>query len=208
ITVSDTTGFPSTGTIVIPAQTVTNGNTMTVKQYVNYTGKSDATFTGCTLGTGTVPNGTSVSLEIKYLWQQTSGATQTLIGYDRQKAILVSAHNGAYTFQLTASDGVSSSTDTCRITIQNPTSGTVRYVDNQLSANTTTYSIANRNNSGSDGLGYATLQAAANVQQPGDKIYVRAETYTDPYPNGNQANLVNMTTSGTKLNPIVWQNYN
>lgn len=54
------------------------------------------------------------------------------------------------------------------------------YVDPTLGANITngTYSIANRNSSGSDGNAYKTVQAAINAMSGGDDIYLRGGTYT------------------------------
>jgi len=55
------------------------------------------------------------------------------------------------------------------------------YVDQTLSQNITDgkYSIANRNNSGSDGNAYTTAQAAINAMNPGDHIYLRNGTYQE-----------------------------
>ena len=54
------------------------------------------------------------------------------------------------------------------------------YVDQTLSQNITDgkYSIANRNNSGSDGNAYTTIQAAVNAMNGGDDIYLRGGTYS------------------------------
>jgi hypothetical protein len=80
--------------------------------------------------------------------------------------------------------------------------GVNRYVDQTLSQNITngTYSVANRNNSGSDGNGYTTIQAAINAVTAGDIIYMRGGTYYEKisFPAGKQ---------GTANNPIVWRSY-
>ncbi|MCD4693435.1 MAG: hypothetical protein K8R79_11010, partial [Calditrichales bacterium] len=54
------------------------------------------------------------------------------------------------------------------------------YVDNTLSSNITngSYSIANRNSSGSSGNAYANIQAAIAAMSPGDHIVLRGGTYT------------------------------
>ena len=54
------------------------------------------------------------------------------------------------------------------------------YVDQTLNQNITDgkYSIENRNNSGSDGNAYTTIQAAVNAMNGGDDIYLRGGTYT------------------------------
>lgn len=53
------------------------------------------------------------------------------------------------------------------------------YVDNTLSANITngTYSIVNRNSTGSDGNAYRTIQSAITAMSPGDDIFIRGGTY-------------------------------
>ncbi|MBN2594646.1 MAG: hypothetical protein JXA81_14150, partial [Sedimentisphaerales bacterium] len=57
-------------------------------------------------------------------------------------------------------------------------SGAVIFVDNKLADDCTgNYSIANRDNSGSDGDAYNTAQEAADVSKPGDLICFRAGTY-------------------------------
>jgi len=54
------------------------------------------------------------------------------------------------------------------------------YVDNTLSGNITngSYSIANRNSSGSAGNAYANIQAAITAMSPGDHIVLRGGNYT------------------------------
>ncbi len=55
------------------------------------------------------------------------------------------------------------------------------YVDKTLSGNITngTYSTLNRDNSGSDGDAYTTVQAAINAMNPGDHILMRGGTYRE-----------------------------
>ena len=51
------------------------------------------------------------------------------------------------------------------------------FVDNQLSDDCVgTYSIANRDNSGSDGDAYNTIQEAVDVVQAGDTVLIRGAT--------------------------------
>jgi hypothetical protein len=51
------------------------------------------------------------------------------------------------------------------------------FVDNQLSANTSSYSIENRSTGGSDGNAYKKIQDAVNAMDTGDTIYLRDGTY-------------------------------
>jgi hypothetical protein len=62
-----------------------------------------------------------------------------------------------------------------------PALAATRYVDKTLSANITngTYSIANRNSSGSAGNAYTTILAAINACSVGDTIYMRGGTYNE-----------------------------
>ena len=57
--------------------------------------------------------------------------------------------------------------------------GVTIYVDNQLVDDCTSgeYSIANRDNSGSDGDAYDTIEEATDLVNAGDTIYVRSGTY-------------------------------
>jgi hypothetical protein len=146
---------------------------------------------------------------LTYLWQQTAGSPHLdMIGQDRVKPMIISAHTaGTYTFTLTVNNGTTTATDTMTLTISAPT-GTFRYVDNQLRGTTSTYSIANRNNNGRDGYGYASLQAAANAVHAGDTVYVRAGNYSEAYAAQDPTTLINMTRSGTATRPIRFQNYN
>jgi hypothetical protein len=88
---------------------------------------------------------------------------------------------------------------------------TTIYVDNTLSGNILDgkYSIANRDNSGSDGNAYTTIEAGLNACQPGDIAYVRAGIYhqrADIRVNGQKDNRVTLagypgetaTMEGTK----------
>jgi len=73
------------------------------------------------------------------------------------------------------------------------------YVDRNLQSSITngSYSILNRNNSGSDGNAYTTIQAAINACSPGDIIYMRGGTYYEHsiiIPNSKGGNAGNHTT--------------
>jgi len=72
------------------------------------------------------------------------------------------------------------------------------YVDGTLGSSCSgqTYSIANRNCSGTDGPGYKTGQEAADVAQAGDTVYVRAGTYS---PAGTFITTVRNGTSGSRI---------
>ena len=76
------------------------------------------------------------------------------------------------------------------------------YVDQTLSQNITDgkYSIENRNNSGSDGNAYTTVQAAINAMNPGDHIYMRGGTYQEGY--------IHIPTSKNPANGNWTDNYN
>ena len=64
------------------------------------------------------------------------------------------------------------------------------YVDNTLSSDCTSgsYSITNRECSGTDGNAYNTVQEAVNVVQAGDAVYMRDGTYNEHIniPHGKQ----------------------
>jgi len=68
------------------------------------------------------------------------------------------------------------------------------YVDNSLSGDCAgTYSIANRNCSGSDGDAYDTIQEAANAAVAGDVVLIRGGTYNErliPANSGNAGNYI------------------
>ena len=73
---------------------------------------------------------------------------------------------------------------------------------------TETYSIADRNHQGSDGLAYKTANEAAQVLQPGDTLLFRAGTYRNTY-SGRQADpVMRVLASGTAQTPITIRNYN
>lgn len=144
---------------------------------------------------------------LTYYWHQTSGAHLDFVGFDRVKPIIIGANPaGTYVFTLTVSNGTTTADDTVTITVVNP-SGRTLYVDGNLTADTTTYSIANRDGSGTDGLGYKTLQGAADVVLPGDVVYIRQGTYVDAFTTTN-VNVMKITRSGTATNPIRFENYN
>ncbi len=76
------------------------------------------------------------------------------------------------------------------------------YVDGQLSGDCNgTYSITNRNCSGSDGNAYNTLQEAANVATAGDTILIRAGTYNQqlrPANSGTVAGYITFRSYGSE----------
>ena len=86
--------------------------------------------------------------------------------------------------------------------------GVVIFVDNQLPDDCIgTYSIANRDNSGSDGDAYNTPQEAADVVNPGDIVYFREGTYYQHESLALRATVMTILRSGTVDNPIVFTNY-
>jgi hypothetical protein len=85
---------------------------------------------------------------------------------------------------------------------QPPAERPTRYIDLMLpSASCATYSVAQRDCSGSDGPAYQTFSGAAAVVEPGDLVEVRAGTYTLP----PKAEIV-LSRSGTQAAPIRWRN--
>ena len=81
------------------------------------------------------------------------------------------------------------------------------FVDNQLPDDCIgTYSIANRDNSGSE-TAYNTPQEAADIVNPGDVVYFREGTYR-PEVTNDSAVVMNVIRSGTPDNPITFKNYN
>jgi len=90
-----------------------------------------------------------------------------------------------------------------------PAISAVIFVDNQLSSDCLgNYSIANRNNTGSDGDAYNTPQKAANISNPGDTIYFRGGVYTDFVNTPLAVPVLRISRSGTTINPISFKNYN
>ena len=78
--------------------------------------------------------------------------------------------------------------------------GVAIYVDNSLPADCVgNYSIANRDNSGSDGDAYVLPQDAADVVNPGDIVYFRAGTYTDDVNLKDAAVVMNVLRNGTVM---------
>ena len=85
----------------------------------------------------------------------------------------------------------------------------VIYVDNQLTTDCAgTYSIANRDCSGTDGIAYDRAQDAADVVNPGDVVYFRNGTYYNHYDLSFDAPVMTLLRSGTASNPITFMNYN
>lgn len=146
-----------------------------------------------------------------YYWQQISGLPQLdMIGQDRARPMIISVTNpGTYTFQLTVSDGQTSSSSQIALTFIRSTGRSI-YVDNQLPANclNNNYSVANRNGSGSDGNAYTNLQWAASTVQPGDVVYIRGGVYTNVPTTAASQNLIMVTNAGTATAPIRFENYN
>ncbi|MFA4960767.1 MAG: right-handed parallel beta-helix repeat-containing protein, partial [Candidatus Pacearchaeota archaeon] len=84
----------------------------------------------------------------------------------------------------------------------------VIFVDAQLSSDCSgTYSITNRDCSGSDGDAYNTPQEAANIVEPGDTVYFRGGVYKDMVRDHDIPTMI-ITRSGSVGNPITFMNYN
>lgn len=89
--------------------------------------------------------------------------------------------------------------------------GATVIVDNTLGASITngTYSIANRNNTGSDGNAYKTLQEVIwgtdgtdGVANVGDTIYLRAGTYSEDWSSATSSGAAMQIP--TALNGTAW----
>jgi len=92
-----------------------------------------------------------------------------------------------------------------------PSAAAVIFVDNRLPGDCVgAYSIARRDNSGTDGTAYNTPQKAADVVNPGDTVLFRQGTYR--VPPGAKARdaqpVMEVLRSGTKAHPITFGNYN
>ena len=80
------------------------------------------------------------------------------------------------------------------------------YVDNSVADCIGTYSVANRNATGSE-TSYDTPQEAQDIANPDDFIYFRAGRYTNPSEN-DDADVLKILRSGTEGHPITYTNYN
>jgi hypothetical protein len=148
----------------------------------------------------------------QYYWEQISGSPRLdLIGQGWPKAMLLSVTSpGTYTFRLVVSDGSASHSNMAIVTFIQPVDRTI-FVDNRLSAPclATNYSIADRNASGTDAVAYATIQAAANISQPGDVIYIRGGSYSNEMVGQlTFQTMVNINRGGTVTAPIRYEAYN
>jgi len=152
-------------------------------------------------------DGSSSAGGTNFFWKQISGTRIEIIGQDRSVAMLLSSNVATVaTFRLQVDDTVTTNTDDVVITIINSAEN-VMYVDNLLSANTSTYSIQNRNGSGSDGNAFTNIQSAVNNRSPGDTIYVRDGTFQNVKVSGVFQSLCKITNSGTATLPIRIINY-
>jgi len=132
------------------------------------------------------------------------------VGQGMPKIMVISCTNaGDYTFQLAVSDNSTYVTSSIVVTFIAPTGGHTNYVDGTLSANTTTYSVANRDSSGTDGNGYTNIQNAVGAAVPGDLVCIRGGVYSVGVVNGALINqcMINATNSGTAIAPIRIENY-
>ena len=89
-------------------------------------------------------------------------------------------------------------------------SGSDIYVDLQLASDCEgTYSIKERNCSGSDGFAYPSLQKAADAVYAGDTVHIRQGVYENKlnYCAGSICKLVKVFISGTQECPITFQPY-
>ncbi len=83
------------------------------------------------------------------------------------------------------------------------------YIDNTLKLDCFgTYSIAKRNNTGSDGIAYSNPQKAADAAQPGDIVLFREGRYLNAGNSKRNVPVISIIKSGTKNKPITFKNYN
>lgn len=82
------------------------------------------------------------------------------------------------------------------------------YVDVNLPADCLNgeYSIANRDNSGSDGIAYRYISAATGIAQAGDNVLIRGGQYGRSI-RMNETDVIWPKNSGTEESPIVIKNY-
>lgn len=80
------------------------------------------------------------------------------------------------------------------------------YVDNKLSGNCVgSYSVRNRDTSGHDGDGFATIGEAANVAQAGDTVLIRGGIYHHEEKQWVRNDVLWPKHSGTRSQPIVFK---
>ena len=82
------------------------------------------------------------------------------------------------------------------------------YVDGSLANDCTNgeYSVANRDNTGSDGDAYTSITEACDVAGPGDTVLIRGGTYNKL--SGTNVDVLWPKHSGTAQNPIKFKAYN
>jgi hypothetical protein len=161
------------------------------------------------LNTPVVLDGSASTGASNYIWSQTAGATLDFVGQGMPKIMVISATNaGNYTFQLAVTDNSTYNTSSIVVTFIAATNHII-FVDTQLSANTATYSIANRNGSGANGNGFTNIQNGVGTAVAGDIVYIRGGLYSQGIVNGALINqyTVNVTNSGTATAPIRIENY-
>ncbi len=89
--------------------------------------------------------------------------------------------------------------DSVVVTITQPGQGRTIYVDGNVSQDCAgSYSISDRECTGSDGDAYDRIQDAANVVQPGDSVHIRAGTYYES---------VDVLRSGTAQLRLTFRNF-
>lgn len=141
-----------------------------------------------------------------FFWEQVAGpSTLRMLGHDRKEALLFdTSEPGTYRFRLTASNGNQTDTDECVLTVSAITANVI-YVDGGLATSITdgTYSIENRDSSGSDGNAYKTPQEAADVVTPGVTVKIRGGQYVNALAaNAVYLSVLNLSTDGLPTAPI------
>ncbi len=189
------------------AATITN-HTYQIIQLPSATITASSTTTA--LNVPVILDGSASLLATNFTWSQIAGSPQLdFVGQGTAKPMIISVTNaGSYTFQLVVSDGTSYATNSIALTFTASTNHII-FVDNQLSANTATYSIASRNGSGTDGNGFTNIQNAVGTAVAGDTVFIRGGVYA-PGASGPSVNqyIINPTNSGTVTAPIRIESYN
>lgn len=144
---------------------------------------------------------------VSYYWYYLGTPEEDVVFEDKESltSTVSFAGTGVYSLRLQADDYKLSAADDITITVLAPSNAI--FVDSTLSADLPAgdYSIENRDNSGSDGPAYNTLQEAIDVANAGDTIYIRAGTYV-PIPSSNDY-VARMTSSGSSGSPITICSY-
>lgn len=144
---------------------------------------------------------------VSYYWYYLGSPLEDVVFEDKESlnSTVSFVGTGVYSLRLLADDSKLNGSDDITITVLAPSNAI--FVDSSLSADLPSggYSIKDRDNSGSDGPAYNTLQEAINVASAGDTIYIRAGSYV-PIPSSNDY-VARITSSGSSGSPITISSY-